>query len=521
MPFESISQRHTFQFDDFPERWLPLIYLYDPDLPLFPVYYFHVLDPKDYSGRRPRNDERAYGFISHVRFAGSTLEVEVATNKNLSDSQNQSLRNRVQEEVSNLLGVADSISVQEMSSAFHADLENANSLLTELWHKVIDPAFGGTLPFGRMWDGVYGVARWVASWNSDGGRKGELIQLHDFCRSFGEKIATGNGIHADFYLLPSWDEFRSTENPLNEFKRFRKLMKAAGWFVESYCHRIQVGNNAYSSFDRSSFPGTRNLSNPDIREFFENTCPSEHREALSNNWSVFNRGPQRSVFALMMFDDLRNLRWSPTQIDWEEAGKLYRELGGSYQSAKVIELYAQLSFGNKSVLPIDVWIRTFLRYPLGFKRWKNQKEVLSQSEIWGRIERLIWSSVQGRKVHTSYCGDILWCIRYGDTDKEIRGANPFSCKICSEVIRDVCPSYAAIKDKPVHFNPSRQIPDDSFLVTTSAGNNSSSGQRFVYCSGDGISDMYSVNDKPEEFSDYPQSGHDGRPISVSTFISKY
>lgn len=520
MHFDSISQRTVFTFDSFPERWLPLIYLYDPDLPLFPVYYFHVLEPKDYSGRRPRTDERAYGFISHVRFLDGNLEVEVATNKDLSGKLNKSLKDRVFEEVSNLLGVSDAISVQEMAHGFHAGLKNANPLLTELWHKVVDPAFGGTLPFGRMWDGVYGLARWVASWNSGGGRKGELIQLHDFCRSFGERIATGNGIHADFYLLPSWDEFRAVENPLNDFPNFRKLVRAADWFVGSYCDVVSVGRNEYSSFKRSRFPGSGQLSNSDIRLFFDE-CPAELRESLSNNWSAFNRGPQRSVISLMMLDDLRKKRWAPDSIDWSEAGELYERLGGTYQSAKVIELYAQLSFGNESVLPMDIWIKTFLRYPLGFAEWQRPVDVLSESRLWGRIERLIWSSVQGRKVHTSYCSDILWCIRYGDTEKNIRGANPFSCKVCSDVIRDVCPSYRAIKDRSVHFNSPQSAGMGEFSVETSAGENSTSGQRFVYCSSDEISDLYSVNDKPDAFADFPRSGHDGTPISVSEFIKKY
>lgn len=170
---------------------------------------------------------------------------------------------------------------------------------------------------------------------------------------------------------------------------------------------------------------------------------------------------------------------------------------------------------------MDIWIKTFLRYPLGFAEWQRPVDVLSESRLWGRIERLIWSSVQGRKVHTSYCSDILWCIRYGDTEKNIRGANPFSCKVCSDVIRDVCPSYRAIKDRSVHFNSPQSAGMGEFSVETSAGENSTSGQRFVYCSSDEISDLYSVNDKPDAFADFPRSGHDGTPISVSEFIKKY
>jgi hypothetical protein len=44
MAFESLAYRYTFEIVSFPERWLPLIHLYDPDLPLFPIYYYHVLN---------------------------------------------------------------------------------------------------------------------------------------------------------------------------------------------------------------------------------------------------------------------------------------------------------------------------------------------------------------------------------------------------------------------------------------------------------------------------------------------
>ena len=53
MPFETLSETYEFIIPDFPDQWLPLTYLYDPDLPLFPVQYFHILDPDLPSDQRP------------------------------------------------------------------------------------------------------------------------------------------------------------------------------------------------------------------------------------------------------------------------------------------------------------------------------------------------------------------------------------------------------------------------------------------------------------------------------------
>lgn len=66
MPFESLSFRHTFHFADIPHRWLPLISLYDPDLPLFPIYYFHLLRNNLTPGARPLITDRAFGYVEHL-----------------------------------------------------------------------------------------------------------------------------------------------------------------------------------------------------------------------------------------------------------------------------------------------------------------------------------------------------------------------------------------------------------------------------------------------------------------------
>ena len=75
MPFEALSEKHEFLIPDFPEEWLPLVYLYDPDLPLFPIYYFHVLDPELAPGHRPSERDRAFGYVHHVNLEPSGLRV--------------------------------------------------------------------------------------------------------------------------------------------------------------------------------------------------------------------------------------------------------------------------------------------------------------------------------------------------------------------------------------------------------------------------------------------------------------
>lgn len=71
MPFESLSHRHTVSIGDFPSQWLPFIHLYDADLIMFPLQYFHILSPDLKAGQSPGTDDRVFGYIERTRFVDS------------------------------------------------------------------------------------------------------------------------------------------------------------------------------------------------------------------------------------------------------------------------------------------------------------------------------------------------------------------------------------------------------------------------------------------------------------------
>ena len=172
MTFESLSERYELAITDYPEEWLPLTYLYDADLPLFPLYYFHRLDPELGSGERPRARDRVYGFVRNLSLIGGELRVSIVLNKNLRLPGNAKYIPVVEAEVRERLGLGDPVTLSDISSAFSGELQSSNAMLKELWHKVVDDCFGRALPFGRLWDCAFGLPRFIASWNSEGGRKG-------------------------------------------------------------------------------------------------------------------------------------------------------------------------------------------------------------------------------------------------------------------------------------------------------------------------------------------------------------
>jgi hypothetical protein len=526
LSFESLVERYQFRLPGFPERWLPLTYLYDPDLPLFPIYYFHVLDPSLGSGQRPGTSDRAYGFVETVVVDGKDAVITVACNKDLGLSQYASLAEQVRVEVSERLGIGNPVTLSDIEGCLSGRMSGANSVTKELWYKVVDSAFGKKLPFGRIFDQVFGLPRFIASWNSDGGRKGELIQTHDFVRQFGIRIPTGRGIHADFYLLPTYSEFRDLTNPLSLFPRLADLLDGVKAFRTKYCTPLTVGTLTLSKFSMAATGASGMLNQAKYLDSLK-ALTTQQRADLIGLFGSFNRGPQRSVLAIMMIYDLRNGGWDPVGLSRVDAAKLYTGMDRSYQSPKVMHLYAQLCFGNQAVLPIDNWIQTLLRWPLAFGKLRSDsdyQELFTDCAVWGKVERLLWTAAQARKVHASVCESILWCIRYGDAEGSMRGAGPLSCNICEPRFRESCAAYRAVASSKVSFNG--VSVGTEFLIQTSAGNSVTGGQTFAVCEGVGIStrgqrDEYSANDKPGGFSPFPAPGHVGGALTVKEFIDKY
>ena len=363
-----------------------------------------------------------------------------------------------------------------------------------------------------MWDPILGLVRFVASWNSDGGRKGELIQTHCFLSEFGVKIQTGSGVHVDFFLLPTYTELIDDSNPLSSYPAFAALVQASKEFVARYCGAVSVGPHRFSAFKLASTSCGTKLKTEVILKIIDKASPV-YRKALFENYSAFNRGPQRSVIFLMMLHDLRHKLWDPQTLTPDECGLLYTKLERSYQTPKVIALYAQQCFGNEHVLPIDNWVAAFLRWPFSYRGGLKIITIVIcslASRVWGKLERLIWVSAQARKVHSSVCKDILWCVRYGAPEtKKLRGANPLACKVCEPFIRNACPAFAASADLEISFNSPSTYTSSSaaFDITTSGGNDSDIGQTFRRCESSkfGTDDIYSVNDRPAKFASYPRA----------------
>ncbi len=527
MPFESLSCRYIINIPSFPQRWLPLIYLYDPDLPLFPIYYFHVL-PDNLSRPRPLDNERAYGYVEKASLTGNEIEITIVCNKDLDDPANQDYLTPVIEAVCERFGLRNPVTREDIRNVFSPPLNNANAVLTEIWQRVISNTYNDLLPFGKLWDEVLGLTRFVASWNSPSGRKGELVQTHYFLSKFGVKIQSSGSIPpVDFYLLPTIQELTDINNPLTGFPQYADLVQVAGLIQNNYCSLIKVGDIRLSKF-RNPYGGKLNTEK--ILDILNgSSMPHRYRSLAVECFNTFDKGPQRTIMFLIMLDDIRNGRLNPSILNSSQLGSIYDGLArtSTYQSPKVIHIYAQQSFGNQSAMPIDTWIGTFFKWPLSiYPHGKNRDHyhyIFSNSRNLGKVERLLWVTSQARKVHSSACNDALWCIKYSSTGKP-RGANPLSCNICMDAIRNCCPAFVRIRNERVCFNSNR-TGGTAFEIKTSAQNNSTPNQAFIHCTGKSIYneifDDFSPADNPDGFAPFPDPHHNGTVITVDDFVRIY
>jgi hypothetical protein len=450
------------------------------------------------------------------------LEVIIVCNKNLADRSNSAYLRLVKSEVAERLGISNPVTLNDVSGAFQPVTNPANLVLQQIWQRVVANVVGNSLPFGRFFDPIFGLGRCLASFYSPGGRKSEWIQTHYYCSQFGEKIRTGNSLpKMDFYLLPTYGEVIDPNNPLSLFPRYKALLDGAGDFHQRFCSLMPIGGGLVFSKFSNPYHGTL-----DTEKLIAciNQLNARSIDPLIQCFNAFDKGPTRTVMFLQTLNDLRALRLVPQNLTSDQFGLIYDNCGGLYQTPKVIALYAQQCFGNTSALPIDTWIETFMKWPLGIypSRGKKVHNILTHPNNLGKVERLLWITAQARKTHSSLCNDALWCVKY-DSSGEPRGGNPFACNACLASIRNVCPAYLRIAQEIVSFNVPRVL--NKFVVWTSQRNNATPNQRFVLCEGidvyGNIHDDFTPVDWPTAFGVFPLVGHTGNDMTVEQFVATY
>lgn len=219
----STNNETILSFQNIPPQWVSLIDLYNTALPQFPLKYVHVFDGK----------ERIFGFpvsyeLSKESDNSLAWKFRFLSNVPLDDKRAE----LVKAELLHRFGAQNPVMRNDIEGCCHEN-DPKRPFLLKIWDSFITPTYGGSLPFGRFYDGTFSFARCAAAFIPQSGGKSELQMLYDFIRHYGEKVqVTPPWSFLEFFLLPTYDELLSRN--LDSFPTFKTLQSSIDKFADRY-----------------------------------------------------------------------------------------------------------------------------------------------------------------------------------------------------------------------------------------------------------------------------------------------
>lgn len=458
---DALRYENLIKLDPVPVQWIPRFEMFILDLPNFPLVYVHYY----------KDTLRLYGFPVSVNFVdfdnGVCIpQVRFLCNQNLDTDTNS--YEIVKKELSERFGLTNRISKQDIVGACKGDARY-ESFFSEIWDSVIKTHHGDSIPYGKYYEEFYSILRFVSAWNTAGrgGRQQELRQVYWFLREYGERIKVDipNYKFYEFFLLPTYDEVKS--QTISGFSRFARLFGAIEkiWNLEFTQRESFEGKEVRSMHSGHSWPATRDKFVRHLNtKHVPNNLTADEAHELGLLVDMFDRFPPRAagfVWSVMSLLTLDYENWSKDFID-----KFYLKYFNNNKTVaiypKVIACFLQQGFANESAIPMDSWILSFVKHPLGIygpqrepnmtltkQRYWELEEFFKSFDARAKLERLIWLISQSKKVNMNPVFDIVWCIRFGTTgdDGELRQQNPISCYQCD--LRRKCVGYSSIENEYV------------------------------------------------------------------------
>lgn len=441
-----------------PIKWIPLIEISFSDLPQFPLIYVHFFD----------NETRIYGFPACVSFdflpnnENCIAKFKFLSNVNL--EKNKNIKDKVRKEIENRIGTSDKIGVEDVVRFCNGDSEY-ELFFKKLWG-YLSKLYGGFIPFGKFYDEVFSIVRFISAWNPKTGKQSEIRMVYNFMSNFGEEIELPEKWNnLDFYLIPTYKEI--LEGSMDDFPRFKGLFesmkKAADIF---FTKEVEINERVFKYMEEAWNSKTFREKTSELVASGE--FEISDKERLDLLVDAFNRHAGRAAFFVW---SLININEENDYRKWNKDDfiKFYGNKIGKGCSPKAVACFLQQGFKNTEVIPIDTWVGSFYEHALGIDEMDDffRKFI----EI-GKLERLIWLSSQANKTNNVKFFYLLWCTRYGQTKSIVREANPLSCYECQ--LRNSCAGFKKIKNKKVYSaavsEPSGITSDADFLVLLNQDN---------------------------------------------------
>ncbi|SUP42845.1 hypothetical protein [Veillonella criceti] len=481
-----LNHEIKIKLSDIPIPWISKIELFYPDLPQFPIIYIHF----------ECNNKRIIACPVAVSYSitEDSCTAEFLLLSNVSQDENNYIE-KIKDELSNRIGLSDKISKTDILLCCNEN-KDYQRLLDDLW-RYIESSYGKYLPYGKFYEEMYSIVRFVAAWQPKTGRQSEMRMLYNFMSAFGEQVALPNKWeHIEFYVLPLLNDI--LQENFNSFTKFKLLHSTSiKLFNEFFTHSVKIENTIFLGMEKAWGKNKGSFIKEVSEPLYEQKIFNEDEKAVAEALvDAFNRHPWRAAYFISSYINI-DKKYASWKKDF--FNKFYmagNKLIG--YSEKVIACFIQQGFLNSEAIPIDTWIETFYKYPLGISK---KITFLKKFSNMGKLERVIWLASQSNKTNMKTFFDILWCQRFGTTgNKKLRGINPISCYTCN--LKNTCVGLNLHLSDIVYFT------DDEGTI--------SKDKKVCYINNNIPIKYYQNGALIDEFSGYKLTSKDQLPKNIRT-----
>ena len=272
-----------------------------------------------------------------------------------------------------------------------------------------------------------------------------MRMMYNFMSNFGEEVSLpSDWDHLEYYVIPSYTDVINKD--YSDFPKFKKLYSAMKKLFElDFSNSITIDNITFKVMPRAWKQNKEEFIKNVSGKYYSTGQLTENDKYYSEILvDAFNRHAWRAAYfisAFMNIEDSDYRTWSKNFFNTFYANG--SKLKG--YSEKVIACFLQQGFENEEIIPVDTWIETFYKFPLGIS---TKSDFFNSFDMLGKLERVIWLASQSNKTNMKNFFDILWCQRYGTIgNRELRGVNPLACSLCN--LSSTCVGLSKIKSKCV------------------------------------------------------------------------
>jgi len=431
-----------------PIQWIPKIEIYYPDLPQFPIMYIHT----NFQGERLIACPVSVNFY----FSGKYCDAEftVLSNRTFNTLINEILEREIMERI----GFSKKISKKDIIECCKSNTQ-FERIMVDLW-QYIEKSYGESIPFGRYYEEIYSIVRFVSAWQPKTGRQSEMRMLYNFMSAFGEEVLfPQEWSHLEYYIIPNYDD--TLRSDFSDFNKFNKLYIAMSKVFETeFSKNYTIQNTTFKVMSKAWKQNKEDFINSVSRRLLdEGKINLEDKYYIEMLVDAFNRHAWRAAFFISAY---LNIKYTDYRTWTKEFFMEFYDKGSNLKgySEKVMACFLQQGFGKEEIIPVDTWIETFYKFPLGIN---SRTDFYTLFDGLGKMERVIWLASQSNKTNMRDFFDVLWCQRYGVIgNKTLRGINPLACYGCK--LKNTCVGLANSKSLNIYIDNDIVVKDFDRLI---------------------------------------------------------